>query len=239
MKKYSRRNINGDAGEYFFAYKITSMFGFITRLLDIDIGVDGEIEIAKTEVSSGHFIKAQVKTEIVKGDNHSVYVEPENIEYWKEINIPVIVFLVDLKYERIFWRQILSESDYSTNGQSNKVYFDLTKMELTKSCKDKLISIAMPPEKNKFNSLRKNINKYSALFPESIARAMELRGENMDIEYENLSFLKQNFEELHNLIQLHPSLIKNGFLQQFNDMGRRISSIEKYLDKCSIETGGL
>jgi hypothetical protein len=61
--KYALRTANGDAGEFFFAYKIASVLKWPCRLFDIDIGIDAQVEIVDEddETSTGRFVAFQVK----------------------------------------------------------------------------------------------------------------------------------------------------------------------------------
>lgn len=48
--KYPKKTANGDAGEFFFAYKIASVLKWPCRLLDIDIKLlttddDGDVQL--------------------------------------------------------------------------------------------------------------------------------------------------------------------------------------------------
>lgn len=103
--KYTLQNINGDAGEHLLAAKVIKLFGYPCRLIGIDIGLDAEIEIIDDNLkSTGEFLKCQIKTRM---DNLLyVYVDGEHIGYWNKINIPVIIFLVQLETEQIYWHCI-------------------------------------------------------------------------------------------------------------------------------------
>lgn len=60
---YAKENRNGDIGEYYFAYWITQTFGWPCRLLDIDIGLDAQIEICdESDKALGQFIAVQIKS---------------------------------------------------------------------------------------------------------------------------------------------------------------------------------
>jgi hypothetical protein len=62
MPKYTSKNISGDAGEYLAAYMVTHKLGWPFRLLGVDIGVDGEMEVLNENgESNGDVIKVQVK----------------------------------------------------------------------------------------------------------------------------------------------------------------------------------
>ena len=59
--KYPEKAANGDAGEFFFAYKVASVLKWPCRLLDIDIGIDAQVEILNEDgTSTGRFVAFQV-----------------------------------------------------------------------------------------------------------------------------------------------------------------------------------
>jgi len=124
MMQYSKTNIIGDAGEHLLAAKIIKLFGFPCRLIGIDIGIDAEIEIIdKNYKSTGEFLKCQIKT-TEKEDFH-VYVKERHIRYWNSVNIPVIVFLVHLNTEQIYWHCIKDVEQYDKSGKSIRIGFDV------------------------------------------------------------------------------------------------------------------
>ena len=43
--KYPLGTANGDAGEFFAAYKIAKELGWPCRLFDIDIGIDAQVSV--------------------------------------------------------------------------------------------------------------------------------------------------------------------------------------------------
>lgn len=125
---YKKSSVNGDAGEYFAAYKFTRLFGWPCRLYGVDIGIDHELEVLDNDgVETGNVIKIQVKSfdEITATKEHkfSVHVEDRHIRYWKSFCVPVIICAVDLKNEIIYWKSILSTHPYLTRGDSRKVTF--------------------------------------------------------------------------------------------------------------------
>ncbi|MCI5162057.1 MAG: hypothetical protein D3917_08545 [Candidatus Electrothrix sp. AX5] len=50
--KYTKKKAIGDAGEYFFAYTVATILGWPCRLLDIDIGIDAQVEILDGDQNS-------------------------------------------------------------------------------------------------------------------------------------------------------------------------------------------
>ncbi|UWH26261.1 DUF4365 domain-containing protein [Aeromonas veronii] len=100
--KYTEDKATGDAGEYFFAYTITNILQWPCRLLDIDIGIDAQIEILDgNRQSTGKFIAVQIKS--TRDPNRdSISVEKKHIDYWSSVETPVILALVNLSNDRIY-----------------------------------------------------------------------------------------------------------------------------------------
>lgn len=104
--KFDIKSSHGKAGEYYFAYWICNNFGWPCRLLDIDVGIDAQIEVFNENYhSTGDFIGVQVKTTMYSNPNVSVPLK--NLEYWASIEDPVILVSITLnKNPKIFWKLI-------------------------------------------------------------------------------------------------------------------------------------
>lgn len=105
--KYKETSATGNAGEFYFAYWISRYFQWPCRLLDIDIGIDAQIEILdEHNHSRGEFIAVQIKTTLNDKKNKSI--DLDNLEYWKTINDPVILVFIKINDidPKIYWREI-------------------------------------------------------------------------------------------------------------------------------------
>jgi hypothetical protein len=76
---------------------------------DEDFGVDGELELTGVTVS-GLLVKVQIKgtqnTEaLLKNGAQRVRIRAETMNYWAAIHLPVVVFLVNVDTEEIYWTQ--------------------------------------------------------------------------------------------------------------------------------------
>jgi hypothetical protein len=125
--------------------------GFVFREQEKDFGIDCEfeqfqqvrLEDVNLQASTGVIFKAQVKgvkdgskLELKTKPALSKAFETRDLEYWYEqIKIPVIIFLVDLKTETIYWIEFYSSKklrdDYlgaKRNDQQHvNIHFDKTK----------------------------------------------------------------------------------------------------------------
>ena len=125
--QYEKRAANGHAGEYFFAYKATRILNWPCRLIDVDIGIDAQVEILNSKSSSiGRFVAVQIKA---REKNRSyIYVSKAHIDYWKTLDMPVIAALVDLKDEKIYLHEIDPKCAYPITKKGEVIIsFNLTK----------------------------------------------------------------------------------------------------------------
>jgi hypothetical protein len=102
--KYTDDKATGDAGEYFFAYRVSDLLQWPCRLLDIDIGIDAQIEVLdENRQSMGQFIAVQVKATRDK-DKNSISVEKKHIKYWESLDTPVVLVFVNLSNKKVYAR---------------------------------------------------------------------------------------------------------------------------------------
>lgn len=132
MMKYPLTTANGDAGEFFAAYKIAKELGWPCRLFDIDIGIDAQVEIlTDTRESTGRHVALQIKATSDKKVNCR-YVTSRQLKYWKSLEIPVFVVLVDLQNEVMFLHLVNPQCEYEkTSNGTYKILFNLKKDRFT------------------------------------------------------------------------------------------------------------
>ncbi|WP_019101863.1 DUF4365 domain-containing protein [Chromobacterium haemolyticum] len=130
--KYSIGTANGDAGEFFFAYQVASVLKWPCRLFDIDIGIDAQVEIINADrISTGRFVAFQIKA--TSGDEQDCrYVSMRQLNYWRELELPVFVVLVDLSNEVMYLHRVTIDREYSpTKKGLVRIDFDLTQDRFT------------------------------------------------------------------------------------------------------------
>ena len=80
---------------------------WIVRIDRIDYGIDGEIEIVgKNRIVAGNIIKFQIKGHAelrFRAQNVVQRVRVSSINYWLEIPLPVILFVVDVGQRIVYW----------------------------------------------------------------------------------------------------------------------------------------
>ncbi|EJG0483335.1 DUF4365 domain-containing protein [Vibrio sp. Vb2704] len=129
--KFESKASHGKAGEFYLAYWVCHVFGWPCRLLDIDVGIDAQIEIFDDiNHSTGEFIGAQVKT--TQDNNPNVQVHLKNLEYWESIDDPIILVSITLEDgPKIYWK-LINGADISDliirakNNESEKVTVNFT-----------------------------------------------------------------------------------------------------------------
>lgn len=132
--KYQEQAANGSAGEYFFAFKISYLLKWPCRLLDIDIGIDAQVEVmdAKGD-STGKFVAFQIKSK-GGGKACTCYVTEAQLTYWKELDLPVFVTLVHLAAAKIYIHRVKFDKEYhKTKDGRRRIDFDLDKDLLKKA----------------------------------------------------------------------------------------------------------
>jgi hypothetical protein len=124
--KYPIETANGDAGEFLFAYRIATVLKWPCRLFDIDIGIDAQVEIiGDGGVSTGRFVAFQIKATSAE-DRDCCYVSKAQLAYWKELELPVFVVLVDLAKEALFLHCVVNDRDYPLTPKGRvRIDFDL------------------------------------------------------------------------------------------------------------------
>lgn len=126
---YPKTSAEGHAGEYLFAYWISRYFKWPCRLLDIDMGLDAQVEIYENELSTGMFIGVQVKTTSRTMDSSlGVQIPYKNLKYWGECDFPVVIVLICLNEDNeheepdIYWRHLDKQiiASISSTADDNK-----------------------------------------------------------------------------------------------------------------------
>ena len=120
---YLDKVANGNAGEYYFAYWVSRHFQWPCRLLDIDVGIDAQIEIFdEKQHSVGNFIAVQVKTTL--SNNPNVSVSLNNLQYWKSIEDVIVIVSISFSNNEpvMYWKLINDKSidTLITQAKENK-----------------------------------------------------------------------------------------------------------------------
>lgn len=84
MKFFVPTGVTGKAGEYYFAYWILRHFQWPCRILDIDVGIDAQVEVFEDGISTGNFFAVQIKSTI--GSTPDIQISLTDFEYWQQID---------------------------------------------------------------------------------------------------------------------------------------------------------
>lgn len=130
--KYPLSTAYGDAGEFFFAFQIANILKWPCRLFDIDIGIDAQVEILNEDrTSTGRFVAFQVKATSSE-EQDCRYVSKRQLAYWRELDLPVFVVLVNLSKPAMFLHRVVLDKDYAvTEKGSIRIDFNLSKDRFT------------------------------------------------------------------------------------------------------------
>lgn len=144
--KYPLKAANGHAGEYFFAYQIAWTLKWPCRLIDVDIGIDAQVEVLDKDcTSTGRFVAFQIKASN-DDEPDSRYVSREQLSYWRELGLPVFVVLVELKKREMFLHRVSFDTDYhETDNGAIRIDFDRTKDRFTEESGRLIATAASEP----------------------------------------------------------------------------------------------
>ncbi|NIJ41524.1 hypothetical protein FHS78_001814 [Parvibaculum indicum] len=127
----------GRQGQRFVESFVEEKLGFIYRPVDeVDIGVDGEIEILDAErMSTGGLLKVQVKTskESNTGNKIGVYFDEKHMDYYSSLVVPPILVVVSLADEDLWWVPILGKNVYRKAKKNFYISLDAEEDRMTKS----------------------------------------------------------------------------------------------------------
>jgi hypothetical protein len=124
--------------------------GFIFRRQEIaDIGIDGHLEVLEQDSAeaTGKIIGVQVKA----GSSYfshpydggwTVYIAKSTVRYWRQYAVPVILTLVDISTNTVYWT-LVSTGDFAETEESYKIPVPAAQ-RLDATAADAIASIAIP-----------------------------------------------------------------------------------------------
>lgn len=212
--KYMECNAIGDAGEHFFAFTVATVLQWPCRLLDIDIGIDAQVEILdENKRSTGQFLAVQIKT-TTDSKLNSKHIPIEHIQYWKTVESPVLVALVDIKKREVYLNHISKNSSVAPvkpGGKTFKVEFDKTEDLLSIQMAPLLRELAFKDEIERIKRTLLEIQEECDV----ILRQTNLKSNNDMVEdHEHYLVLMRGFQELEN--KLHTSKVHVERISKFN-----------------------
>lgn len=236
--KYLESNAIGDAGEHFFAYIVATVLGWPCRLLDVDIGIDAQIEVLDQEKNStGQFIAVQIKA--TKSDEASLRIPLRHIEYWKTVDAPVLLALVNIKKKHVYFRHIsTSEKIDNINSESIKYEFDTTNDRLTSKSAQILRKLGFEKEKAKISKILREVKKECDLI--IIQTGDDRSGMIEDHDHyldamRDFKRLEKKMHEARTLVQHIKSAAGDcGYSETLNNFNLARSSLVTFLYECEF-----
>ncbi|AVA42026.1 hypothetical protein C3Z14_08785 [Proteus mirabilis] len=211
---YLEKVAHGNAGEFYFAYWISNKFVWPCRILDIDMGLDAQVEIYDDKNNStGMFIGIQVKTTAKTLDESpSISVPLKNIVYWESISDPIILIRVCLnngkKTPSLYWQHLNKKKLKNNIKKGNEsISFKFTK-------KNKLKKIDKMKWKNLFlnandlnfieqiESININLINYGELFKNNYPN-----GWNSDNPQDEINELLNDYDKFQSVININPRIL--------------------------------
>jgi hypothetical protein len=137
LKKLHPNQIAGERGVLLFSERILAAgLSFHTTSGSLDTGIDGFIELRDPQTGEvrAQYIAAQLKTVGTlaedNGETFAYRAEQRDLDYWFGSNAPVILVVVHLESQRVFWKSIQSYFDDPERKRSRKVVFNQADDEL-------------------------------------------------------------------------------------------------------------
>lgn len=225
--KYTPSNIIGDAGEHLLAAKVIKLFGFPCRLVNIDIGIDAEIEIIdRNYKSTGQFIRAQVKTTIK--ETFHLYLSEKHLNYWNTMQVPAVIFLVHLNSENIYWHCVDKTEKYLKSKSGLKIDFDAENILIAKN-RAKFLEISQYQDQQILASIYQCAYEISCEDLELMESGVYDLTSFEEFVY-NCNKILYDFNKADKLIRKQPGLEKIR-----NEFGSKIKDIKIYLARVEEE----
>ena len=147
MKKLTQNQLTGQRGELRVAERTLGMgFNFDIRNR-LETGVDGLMELRdpRTGQTLAKWLGAQVKTTEVgtyvhEDDSSFEYLlKPDDLAYWRGSNIPVIIVLVRLSDDSMYWKPV----DAGTDKEQRRLRFDKAADRFGKAAADRIAALCI------------------------------------------------------------------------------------------------
>ncbi|ENX23117.1 hypothetical protein F892_02360 [Acinetobacter vivianii] len=207
--------IGKEAGRI-FEYKLPANWIARSQEDQDDHGIDYEIEIKDAEgkaLGEDNVFKIQVKGEencsfIKDGQVVSHSIKVERLKYYLSFNIPVILVVVDVTLERVFWlsitdSEIIREQIESTNDENKSVHLPIQR-ELIRKDNDSFLGLIAAVKQCwdylSIRGIRKAVSNYLVVRPDEIDKCINDIGDAFfkahHVKLDRL-FLQKEFKTLY------------------------------------------
>lgn len=208
--------IGTEAGRI-FEYNLPSNWIFRSQEDQNDFGIDGEVEL-KNEIGKALGNDSVFKVQI-KGEDHSSYInngktvsfklKMEKLKYYFEFKVPVILVLVEVSSENIFWLPITNDevlrirvSELNDN-ESIQVHIPIENTLVRKNDElaEKMLSAVFDCwDCIHIQGLKESVSRYASISPKILEKNIEDIGNALFKAYHqvlNNSLMDKNFTEVY------------------------------------------
>lgn len=199
--------IGTEAGRI-FEYNLPSNWIFRSQEDQNDFGIDGEIELK--DESGKALGKDSVFKVQIKGEEHSNYInggetlsftlKMERLKYYFEFKVPVILVVVEVSSENIYWLPITNDEDLkckaseSADNESIQIHLPIKNKLVRKNTEqaNKIIgSIVDCWDYLNIKGLKESIRRFPSVSPSSLEKSIEDIGD---------ALFKAHHQQLNNLL---------------------------------------
>jgi hypothetical protein len=153
-KKLTANQIHGQDGELAVARRALDMGFAFNSNNRLETGIDGFIELRNRQSGEtlGRFIGVQVKTtasgaySAEDDGGFDFLLKPEDLAYWSSSNIPVIIVLVRLSDNSLYWKSVTAGSPV----EPRRLRFDKNADRFDRQAADRIAALTI--DRNKFGS---------------------------------------------------------------------------------------
>ncbi|WP_235365978.1 DUF4365 domain-containing protein [Proteus terrae] len=229
---YQEKVAHGNAGEFYFAYWISNKFVWPCRILDIDMGLDAQVEIYDNKNNStGMFIGIQVKTTAKTLDESpSISVPLKNIVYWESISDPIILIRICLnnggEIPSLYWQHLNKEKLKSYIQKGNEsISFRFTKtdkLKIADNTKWKKLFLSSNDLEfiERIEGINNTLINYGKLFKKNLPN-----GWNSNEPQDDINELLNEYDGFQRVINMNPRIL---FLS--SDMKKLQENYNKYIE---------
>tara|TARA_R110001583_G_C5664263_1_gene409918 strand:+ start:6038 stop:6955 length:918 start_codon:yes stop_codon:yes gene_type:complete len=199
--------IGTEAGRI-FEYNLPSRWIFRSQEDQNDFGIDGEIELKDDKgkaLGKDSVFKVQIKGEenstyINEGKTLSFTLKMERLKYYFEFNVPVILVVVEVSSENVYWlpitnnENLISKAAKSEQNESLQVHLPIENTLIRKKddLANRMLSSAIDCwDYLNIKGLKKSIDRYPTVNPSSLNKKIEDIGD---------ALFKAYHQQLNNLL---------------------------------------
>jgi len=182
--------IGTEAGRI-FEYNLPSSWIFRSQEDQNDFGIDGEIELKDANgkaLGKNSVFKVQIKGEenskyINEGKALSFTLKLERLKYYFKFKVPVILVVVEVSSEKIFWLPITNDENLriksyeSGDNESIQVHLPIENSLVRKNeelANKIIISVIDCWDYLNIKGLKESVNRFTTVSPESLKKILKI-----------------------------------------------------------------